>query len=552
LVKKIPEIYSLTTLIKALVFLVMGGMLYGCATPSQPTGGPRDERAPQIVFSEPETGTVNYSGKEISLHFSEFVNRDSFAEALVIEPELGLIYELDWSRKSVDIEFENPLPDAATLIVTIGTAFSDLNGNELGSPYKIALSTGPDIDKGEVFGRIVNARTGETSSGNRVLLYRTPVDLSLPANYIGETDTSGVVKFSYLRQGRYKAFWVDDRNRNKIWDPQRERAQPFGKEFIELEKAGQDTLQSLYIANSDTAEPNLQGLGLFSSQRLRLRFSENIALTDSTRIRITDSTGTLFSRAYPLYASPAEQYVLFSQTQKALPPDLNLQLVAQNIADQAGNIQPQTTQDFTGSAQEDTTAQRIISVSTPTKGIFPDEAIEVTYAAPIRNAPVRDSLKVVVSDSLYTSWPNLEIQRNKLRILPQGSWEEGLNYEFRLWNPVRSGYKKITPEFWFPSDLGALNITFADTSAETSQRETQLLMKTQAGRVIADTSFVNQIEISKLAPVEHQLILYQDLNGNGIWDAGQVDPFRPPEPYYIRDDIPLQRGFTADLSVRFD
>ena len=80
---------------------------YSCATPSSPTGGPPDEEPPEILRTEPETGTVNFDDKEIIFHFSEFVDRGSLTKALVIEPQLGLVYDVDWGRKSVAIEFEN-------------------------------------------------------------------------------------------------------------------------------------------------------------------------------------------------------------------------------------------------------------------------------------------------------------------------------------------------------------------------------------------------------------------------------------------------------------
>lgn len=533
------------------IILVFISIACSCATPSAPTGGPRDQEGPKIVATEPETGTVNFEGKEIVLYFSEFVERGSLSEALVIEPALGLNYALDWGRKSVAITFDEQLPDLTTLIVTVGTNFSDVNSNKLGSPYKVAVSTGPEIDEGTLSGRILDARTGRGTDGQRVLLYRTPADLAQPANYIGESDTSGVVNFSYLRQGDYKAFWVDDRNRNKTRDPEQERAQPFNQETVSLARAGSDTLGTLYVANSDTSLPKLQGLGLFSSQRLRMRFSENITLTDSTTFGIRDTSGTPFSGAYPLYISPQEKYVLFAQSEKGLAPERSFQLVTRNIADEAGNVQSQIMQTFTGSAQEDTTAQRIVGISTY-NGIYPDEAIEVTYAKPITNAAIRDSIKVVEGNDLRESWQNLEIEQNKVRILPDGRWKKGVDYELRIWNPIIKDYRMITPAVFYESDLGTLNISFADTASEAASQETRLLLKDKAGKTVADTTFSNQIELNGLAPVEHQLRLYQDLNGNGIWEAGQIDPYIKPEPYFIRNNIPVQKGFTSDLTVEFE
>ncbi len=526
-------------------------VLSNCATPISPTGGPPDEAAPVILLTEPQTGTVNFTSDEIILHFNEFVDRNSLQNALLIEPDFGLIYDLDWGRKSVAIEFENELPDLTTLIVTIGTEFSDLNGNSLAGPVKIAVSTGPEIDEGKLIGRVFDARTGDAVKGNRVLLYRAPADLSEPANYIAETDTSGVVKFSYLRQGEYFAFWVDGRNRDKIWDPQQERAQPFGQKIISLEEADSDSLGSLFIANSDTSRPDLLGLGLFSNQRLRLRFSENITLTDSSEITISDTLGGFYSAVNPLYIPPEEPYILFAHSEEVLPEESSFQLNIENISDQAGNVLLQEVEEFTGSSQADTTAQRIVN-TLPKMGVFPNEPIQIIYAAPITDTSIRDSLIIVEGDTAFTDWDDLQIRQNNLSIYPDTEWEEGTDYEIRAWNPDVEDYTVIRPTVWQDSDLGSLNITFADSTAEAAMRNTQLLLKTGNGQIVADTSFISQITLNELAPINHQIILYQDLNDNGQWDSGQIQPYREPEPYYIRNEIPIQPGFTSELSVRFE
>src|SRR5690625_3069649 len=238
-------------------------LMTSCATPSSPTGGPRDEEGPSVVRTEPETGTTNFSERSITFHFSEFVERSSLAQAIVVEPDIGIEYELDWGRKSLEIEFSQDLPDSTTLIVTLGTDVQDTNGNEMASPHKTAVSTGPEIDEGKLFGRVINATTGKGNENQYILLYREPVDLTQKANYITSTDTSGTFQFSYLSDGRYKAMWVDDRNRNKIWEPEQERAQPFDREFVELAKAGEDTLGTIYVSAVDTTKPVLQGVGLF-------------------------------------------------------------------------------------------------------------------------------------------------------------------------------------------------------------------------------------------------------------------------------------------------
>lgn len=522
--------------------------MWSCATPTSPTGGPADKEGPTIVSTRPETGTVNFSGREIVLEFSEFVDRNSLNNAIVIEPDVGLNYSLDWGRKSVAIEFASSLPDLTTIIVTIGTELRDVNGNKLSTPQKIAVSTGPDIDEGSLRGKILDAQTGKGNEGQRVLLYRSPFDLSQKADYIAETDTGGTFQFSYLRQGDYKAFWVDDRNRNKIWDREKERAQPFLKKVVTLDEAEADTLSTLYLAPADTVSPQLQGIGLFSSRRMRLRFSESIRLQDQTEISITDTLGKVSSDAFPLYIPPSDPYVLFVQSRNTLAPERSYVMHVKQVSDLIGNVTDSTAYRFTGSAQEDTTEQRVIR-RRYRNGIYPDESIEVVYAAPIQSGPVIDSVKIVKGTDLLRENKGVEAVRNRLRIKPEGRWEPGLEYELRIWDPIQGDYISFSPEIWFEKRQGKLNIMREDTTDSGTPTLTLLVESAERGTMI-DTTFVGSVTVDHLPPMNYTVKSYLDRNGNGRWDHGTVDPYMPPEPYVVRTEVPVKSGFTADLSLR--
>lgn len=528
--------------------LLLTGLLYSCATPTTPTGGPPDQEGPDIIRTEPETGTVNFEGRSITLHFSEFVNRSSLPQAIVVEPDIGINYELDWGRTSVKIIFNSDIPELTTLIITIGTELRDMNGNDMTSPRKIAVSTGPEIDEGEMVGRVINAQTGEVFETGRVLLYRTPVDLTETANYIASTDTGGTVQFSYLREGEYKAFWVDDRNRNKIWERDRERAQPFSQEIFQLEKAGTDTMGTVFVTSVDTTRPRLQGVGLFSSQRMRLRFSENIQLTDSTEINVVDSTGNFRMNASPLYISPTDHFVLFAQSENGLDPEETYGVQISELYDMNDNHLEEDGITFTGSAEEDTTSQRVIDISN-SNGLFPDEPLEVIYAAPVTESEIRDSLKIVEGDTTLENWIGLETNLNRLLVLPQEEWQEGNEYEFRIWNPLREDYRRVSPAIWAGAQLGNIAITLDDT---TKKGNYHVLVTSESEDVSREATFETEANIDKLPPQSYTVVVFEDINDNGEWDYGSVDPFEAPEPYFIQQSVPVQRGLTSDMTVSFE
>ncbi len=528
-----------------LALIVFAG---SCATPTSPTGGPRDKEGPKIVSTKPESGTTNFSGRSVGLEFSEFVDRNSFNNAVTIEPDIGMDYSLDWGRKSVAVEFEEKLPDLTTIIISIGTDVRDVNGNKMASPRKIAVSTGPEIDEGKIKGRILDAVTGKGNEGHRILLYRSPFDLSKKADYIAGTDTSGSFQFSYLRQGEYKAFWVEDRNRNKIWDRERERAQPFLRETITLEKAASDSLSPLYVAPSDTTDPTLQGTGLFSSRRLRMRFSENIELDSRTRINVTDSLGNSYTEAFPLYISPTDPYVLYAQSGKELRETDSYRVHVMKIKDPFGNMADSTSQAFTGSSQSDTTQQRIIGRRHQT-GLYPEEPVELTYAAPIGEQAVVDSITIVKGTGLMKEGRGINVERNTLQVKPREGWEKGVEYEIRFWNPLLSDFKYVNPVIWHKHKMGRLSVQLQDTLQ--SQNHRLQLISRERGLMV-DTTYSSAITVDSLPPIAYRVVSFVDRNGNGKWDHGTVEPYTPPEPYLIRRNVPVKSGFTSDLTVSFE
>ena len=527
------------------LIIVVFSLLYACATPIAPTGGPRDQTGPVIVKSEPVSGTTNFSGQKFDFYFDEYINRSSVAKEINVEPDLGLEYSIRWKKKRMTLEFEEELPDSTTIIITLGSDISDVRNNKMGKPITLAISTGDEIDEGKITGRIKNALDGSSAGKVRVLLYRTPVDLEAPATYLAETDTSGRFIFSYLREGTYKAIYVDDRNRNKVWESS-ETAQPFNKEFVALEKAGADTLDTIYIIRRDTLAPKLQGVGLFSANRMRLRFNENIYVRDGVSIRVTDSLSNTFSNAYPLYISKEDPFVLFAQSDEALTEGANFGVELQGITDASNNQAISSGVQFLGSAQEDTTSQRIIDHITE-KGVFPDEPFVIRYAAPITDPMITDSLVLIEGDVTFDNWPEINTDRNILSVLPQDSWIEGIEYQILVWNPVTKRRKLYKPEVWDQIETGNLEITVDGDSTgvymfSLSNKDTEIQI---------DSSFTGNITIENLPPVGYSLTVFKDADGNGVWDNGTVSPYRVPELYYIQRSVKVQTGFTSEVNIIF-
>ena len=100
-----------------------------------------------------------------------------------------------------------------------------------------------------------HAEQGAVEAGERVFLFREPIDYTAQANYVAQSDTSGQIEFSYLREGTYSAIWVNDLNRDRRWNPERERAQPFHNQMVDVVQGEERNLGTIYISAPDTVSP---------------------------------------------------------------------------------------------------------------------------------------------------------------------------------------------------------------------------------------------------------------------------------------------------------
>ena len=146
----------------------------------------------------------------------------------------------------------------------------------MGASEVIAFSTGDQIDKGGLIGKVLNAETGKGLEGKEVFLFPNTYDVQKKALYRTETDTGGTFRFNYVRETDYSIVHFEDRNRNKIWDFSLESAHAFNTRSVNVQNGVIDTLASIYIMEADTMRPEVLGVGLLSNSRLRIRFPRHL------------------------------------------------------------------------------------------------------------------------------------------------------------------------------------------------------------------------------------------------------------------------------------
>lgn len=529
------------------IWVLLGWLLLlfilSCATPIAPTGGELDRSGPKLISTNPESGTTQFSGNEIRFNFEDWVDRGSFQRALSIEPGLNLEYDIKWRRKTAIIQLKNALPDSTTVIFTLDKELRDTRSNRISEPIQVALSTGQYIDQGRVTFRIIPAYPSVNKTEPVVLLYRDPFNITEPAFYASSADTSGVIRFKYLAEGEYRAILVHDINRNRIWDREREFAQPMEEEIFSISEIDTSDHIPFYYARRDTTRPFIQNIGLFSTSRLRLQFSKAIPYQTENEITLTDSLGTM-NTAYHLYNDPREQTVGYFHLENPLDESSFYTINAARLNDAGGNSLRVKDSWFEGSSEPDTTILRYIAPFGADVLVRRD-SLYIRYSTPINDSSVLDSLKIYVNREEARETFTIVQDRNRLIVSPLGNWNSSNSYQIRTWDPSLASFKDVRVQTANESESGDLKIVLSDSLH--IQNSLVLILYQTSGALYRNVIFKDSVALSDIRPGTYHLLLFEQSGDNSQMDYGRVDPFSAPRFIYADPRFPIRPRMSSEL-----
>jgi hypothetical protein len=539
----------------AFIAIISAIVLSSCATPVAPTGGEPDRTGPLLITTFPNNETVNFRERVVRFTFEDYVDRGSFSRAFQMEPDINIPYEITWRRKTVTINLSRPLPDSTTVLFQITTDLRDTRGNNLKSPISLALSTGPQIDGGEVSINVKPLIPGTDTQGLAVMLYRDPVDLSRPARYAGYPDTSGTVHFRYLSPGNYMAFLLQDGNRNRTWEQSREYAQPVTAEMMfELEDTVPVHLGIVWFAKLDTISPRLETVGLLSANRMRLRFSRPIQYLPQVTLTLTDTVSRATIDAAYLFNDRLDKNVAFFHTEQPLVEGNIYRVDVTPLQGINGNDVLPYSSVFEGSSDPDTSSVRFLGDVT-NMGIHSNEPMILQYSSIIHETGIADSLKLIRNREVDSVSYRSEVWNNLLFVYPVDRWIDSDSYTFSTWDPQTQRLVNVQNKLIKESDLGEISISVDDSTLASSVM--RYFIYTKAGDLVARGEFQQNVKISDLAVGSFHLLVYPVQDGEApqsgyFWNHGTVFPYRSPSPLFVNPSVPVHSRMTSEVSATFN
>ena len=545
-------------------YLLLLLVLAGCANVQRPPGGPDDEEPPEIINSVPESGTVNFKRNEIKIEFDEYINKASFQKSLAFQPELKT--ELDWDGKEVNIEIKEELKNDITYLVNLGAEYEDLRGNKPAQSFSLIFSPGNKIDSGEISGVVY----GDQVQGKFIFVYKTanmPSDSLNPAirkpDYKVQLGSNGTFKIMALKDGVYRLFCVDDKNRNLLFDINTEPISTACRD-IEVQNSQSKPVTLKAPEYIDILQPKLisaQGLGL---RHIRLNFTEPIdtfSLSPKS-FKVRDSAD---KKDYPVsyaYIPSGEEKTVDIITSEKLDSNKTYYVecdLDHPVKDTTGNIISDTmrTAKFYVSKSRKKFRARLLSSPFPdsTLNVPLNKTFDFLFNTPVKTGDLKSTAKLMeAKDSSEVETEKKLINSNILKMKPTDKLKINtlylikLNaYNFEAYNDstLRDSVKFIRFMTKDPRSYGGI---------------TGKILVNQPGGLILiakhdETNQKFRTNVDKesgwnfpsIPAGNYSFTAFRDLNNNGKYDYGYPFPYEHSECFYIiKRSVNVKSRWTVD------
>lgn len=201
-------------------------ILYACANPGTPTGGPIDTTPPVVIGSTPIANALNNKKTKIIINFDEYIKLDKPNEKVVVSPPQIQQPEIKTNGKRISVNLLDSLKPNTTYTIDFSDAIQDNNeGNPMGD-YAFTFSTGTAIDTMEVSGTVLNAADLEPIKGILVGLHANLQDSAFvksPFDRVARTDSRGHFVIKGIAPGKYHIYALADADQNFFFSQKSEQ-----------------------------------------------------------------------------------------------------------------------------------------------------------------------------------------------------------------------------------------------------------------------------------------------------------------------------------------
>ncbi len=539
------------------LFLVCLVFVTGCANRGVgPQGGPKDSIPPVAVKSEPVNGAVNFHGRDLEIHFNEYIQLDNIGQNLLMSPPQQTPPEVKARGKRVLVHFADSLRDSTTYTLDFGNAICDYTEKNPMTGYAFAFSTGPQIDTLEARGKVYDAENLNPLSGIVVGVhsdFRDTMFTSAPFDRIARTDSAGGFRIGNMKAGAYRLYAVDDISRD--YRLTTGEALAFGDEPI----AAPDTIEhTLFLFRPQQQRLYLQRALREQQHCIQLQFSASPDSMPSLRVMkpseldsVKTDSGWIDPTPYILtkYSLHYDTLTLWLTDSIAIGIDSLFFQARYRRTDSINRLEwytdtirtiwraPRLSAKAKEAEARKNRNRRLGLKSNARKGFDIFDTLQISCTTPLGTIEQDafhlyervDTLRTPVPFTLSTP----DTAAMCLRIVAE--WKPGASYELHVDSAAMHdiyGISHVATKYPLQvktkEDYSTLRVHLKPYDA--AARIQLLNNKDQVVRELpADSSGTF---FPYLKPDAYYLRLYIDRNGDGVWTTGDWDEKRQPEPVY--------------------
>ncbi|MBU2018923.1 MAG: Ig-like domain-containing protein [Bacteroidetes bacterium] len=504
-------------------------LISSCAQVGVLTGGPEDAWAPVPDSSRtrPINGSTNYSGKEISIPFNEFIQLNNPTETMIVIPP-NIKPKATSKGKSLQIKWEEEtLPNTTYAFYLNGTVTDITEKND--SLYTFVFSTGNQLDSLKYSVVVKDAITSEPSNKVLVGLWQAYSD-SVKPMYIAQTNSSGLAQFNYLKTGVYEVLAFEDKNRNLLHDL--DETFGFSSSTLQLDSSIADSipirlspvLKKEGLSTVKYNPPNSVWLGASSSFIV-----SEIEINDE---KVLDFNNFLSQDSAILYLPKIDTTVItLKVTTPMFEATEKLRLIGRN------KFTP--TKVYTSLKENWKTGDLLGVYGSSRLEEFDTSLIQMRYFND-KDSGFVDWKAEFKFNQLYFQFPSKTAKKTALTFLPGAlTWEDKTSNEDTLVYQFNTLQTK---------DLGNIAVKLAGFSGPVV---VELL---QGKEVIENKSSNNNLplEFTRLLPGEYTFRVLLDENENFIWDKGNWPEKKQPEKYiYFNEKQKVRANWDLELELKY-
>lgn len=530
-----------------------------CATQQAPQGGDVDKTPPKIDSSSYSTpnGSVNFKYNNIILTFNENIKLNDAFNQVLISPFMATKPDVKVKNKSVVLTFKEPLRPNMTYTINYGKSIQDITASNTAADLQYKISTGPKLDSAIVRGRTIEAVTGEPMKDLVVMLYDNPADSSFQKQtplYIAKSDETGNFTLPNLKAGAYRLYALSDINSNFKYDLPNEKIA-----FIDSLITINDSLSKVFTLKVFEKSQALRAISSESRQFGSVNITFNQTLETLPKFKVLDAAPEDFIK---LVEFEKDQVTLWYNT------DLDsIRLLAANKDTLKLTLRKQATylanNPVLGFKAANKTAtkrakgkEKAEKLGLP-QTILTREQSTLSFSHPL--VACDSTLVQIYEDTIKKVFKTPHTQLDSMgRLQVKFAWKAKTKYRIVLLPKALKDIFEVSNADTLtqivsviaPDDLGngQVKLVGADKTKNYIVQwldNDKKILKTDFPA--SDTTIT--LNYSAQKPNTYYARIIADNNKNGVWDTGDFEDKRQPEPVFLSDPIKIISKFDTEMEV---